>query len=130
MSAHSNRSRARRERSNAENRGPCSQLALKVCERRFSFALRLILRLVRSMSHGASDSAEEQLRSFIEKFEPKHRAIIRAARKALLKVAAEQARVPLPSRGRGKLIIRSVAAKQRPRRKPQKPSQATRRTAK
>jgi len=167
------------------------------------------------MSHGASDSAEEQLRSFIEKFEPKHRAIIRAARKALrkrfptanelaydnynffvigfgpgerssdcfvsiaaaangvglcfihgaslpdpgkilsgsgkqtrfvrlpsadvleqpevealLKVAAEKARVPLPSRGRGKLIIRSVSAKQRPRRKPQKPSQATRRIAK
>jgi hypothetical protein len=39
---------------------------------------------------------------------------------ALLKVAAEQARMPLPSRGRGKLIIRSVSAKQRPRRKPQK----------
>jgi Domain of unknown function (DU1801) len=39
---------------------------------------------------------------------------------ALLNVAAEQARVPLPRRGRGKLIIRSVSAKQRPRRKPQK----------
>ena len=148
-------------------------------------------------------SAEEQLRSFIDKFEPKHRATIRAARKtlrkrfptanelaydnynffvigfgpserpsdcfisiaaaangvglcfiygatlpdpagilsgsgkqtrfvrllsvdlleqpevqALLKVAAEQARVALPSRGRSKLIIRSLSAKQRPRRKP------------
>jgi hypothetical protein len=39
---------------------------------------------------------------------------------ALLKVAAAQARVPLSGRGRGKLIIRSVSAKQRPRRKPQK----------
>jgi hypothetical protein len=145
---------------------------------------------------------EEQLRSFIDKFDPKHRAVIRAARKALrkrfptatelvydnynffvigfgpserpsdcfisiaaasngvglcfihgatlpdptgilsgsgkqtrfvrlpsadvleqpelqglLNVAAEQARVPLPRRGRGKLIIRSVSAKQRPRRR-------------
>src|SRR3954470_3311473 len=39
---------------------------------------------------------------------------------ALLRVAAEKARVPLPRSGRGKLIIRSVSAKQRPRRKPQK----------
>ncbi len=39
---------------------------------------------------------------------------------ALLSVAAEQARVPLPRSGRGKLIIRSVSAKQRPRRKPPK----------
>lgn len=148
---------------------------------------------------------EEQLRSFIEKFDPKHRAVIRAVRKALRKRfptatelvydnynffvigfgpserpsdcfisiaaasngvglcfihgatlpdpagilsgsgkqtrfvrlpsadvleqpelqtlvsgAAEQARVPLPRRGRGKLIIRSVSAKQRPRRRVQK----------
>ena len=34
---------------------------------------------------------------------------------ALLSVATEQARVPLPRRGRGVLIIRSVSAKQRPR---------------
>jgi Domain of unknown function (DU1801) len=145
---------------------------------------------------------EEQLRSFIEKFDPKDRAVIRAARKALrkrfptatelvydnynffvvgfgpserpsdcfisiaaasngvglcfihgatlpdpagilsgsgkqtrfvrlpsadlleqpelqalLSVAAEQARVPLPRRGCSKLIIRSVSAKQRPRRR-------------
>jgi hypothetical protein len=36
---------------------------------------------------------------------------------ALLKVAAERAAVPLPTKGRGKLIIRSVSAKQRPRRR-------------
>jgi hypothetical protein len=147
----------------------------------------------------SSDSAEEQLQSFIDKFEPKHRAIIRAARKAsrkrfptanelaydnynffvigfapirllclyrrrrkwrrlmfysrrqfarssrnsfrfrqktrfvrllsadvleqpevhaLLRVAAERASVPLSRSGRGKLIIRSVSAKQRPRCKP------------
>ena len=36
----------------------------------------------------------------------------------LLRVAAERARVPLAPDGRGKLIIRSVSAKQRPRRKP------------
>lgn len=35
----------------------------------------------------------------------------------LLAVAIEQARVPLPTKGRGKLTIRSVSAKQRPRRK-------------
>jgi len=39
---------------------------------------------------------------------------------ALLNVAAEQANVCLPRRGRGKLIIRSVSAKQRPRRSSQK----------
>jgi Domain of unknown function (DU1801) len=153
----------------------------------------------------SSESAEQQLQSFIDKFEPKHRATIRAARKvlrkrfptahqlaydnynffvigfgaserpsdcfvsiaaaangvglcfihgaslpdpakilsgsgkqtrfvrlpsaevleqpevrSLLTVAAERAREPLPPSGRGKLIIRSVSAKQRPRRKPQK----------
>jgi hypothetical protein len=153
----------------------------------------------------SSESAEEQLQSFIDKFELKHRATIRAVRKALrkrfptanelaydnynffvigfgpsdrpsdcfvsiaaaangvglcfihgaslpdparilsgsgkqtrfvrlpsanvvqqpevqalLSVAAERARVPLPHSGHGKLIIRSVSAKQRPRRKPQK----------
>ena len=154
------------------------------------------------MSRVEPGSAEEQLQRFIDKFEPKHRATIRAARKALrkrfrtanelvydnynffvigfgpnerpsdcfvsiaaaangvglcfihgaslpdparilsgsgkqtrfvrlpsvavleqpavgvlLKIAAERARVPLPRSGRGKLIIRSVSAKQRPRRK-------------
>jgi hypothetical protein len=157
------------------------------------------------MTRATSDSAEEQLRTFIDKFDPKHRTTIRAARKALrkrfptanelvydnydffvigfgpserpsdcfvsiaaaangvglcfirgarlpdparilsgsgkqtrfvrlpsgaaldepeiqalLQVAAHRARVPLPLSGRGKLIIRSVSAKQRPRRKPQK----------
>lgn len=36
---------------------------------------------------------------------------------ALLRSAAAQARNPIPASGRGKLIIRSVSAKQRPRRK-------------
>jgi hypothetical protein len=38
--------------------------------------------------------------------------------KALVAAAIAQARAPLPAEGRGKLIIRSVSAKQRPRRKP------------
>lgn len=38
----------------------------------------------------------------------------------LLTAAAKSARVPLPATGRGKLIIRSVSAKQRPRRKARK----------
>ena len=152
-----------------------------------------------------STDPEEQLRTFIDKFEPKHQAVIRAARKALRKsfptatelaydnynffvigfgpterpsdcivsiaaaangvglcfirgaslpdpanvllgsgkqtrfvrlptaevlhqpavqallmVAADRAKTPLPDSGRGRLIIRSVSAKQRPRRKPQK----------
>jgi hypothetical protein len=162
------------------------------------------LLLVRRMSRTISKSAapEDQLRSFIEKFEPQHQAIIRAARKklrkrfptatelvydnynffvigfgpndrpsdcivtiaaaangvglcfvqgvslpdpdkvlvgsgkqtrfvrlpsadvldqpavqALLSVAAERANTPLPTSGRGKLVIRSVSAKQRSRRK-------------
>jgi hypothetical protein len=37
---------------------------------------------------------------------------------SLLVAAIAQARIPLPATGRGKLIIRSVSAKQRPRRKP------------
>jgi hypothetical protein len=36
---------------------------------------------------------------------------------ALLAAAAEQAKTPLAAKGRGKLIIRSVSAKQRPRRR-------------
>ena len=36
----------------------------------------------------------------------------------LLKLANERARAPLPASGRGKLMVRSVSAKQRPRRKP------------
>ena len=38
--------------------------------------------------------------------------------KALVAAAIAQARAPLPAAGRGKLIIRSVSAKQRPRRTP------------
>lgn len=37
--------------------------------------------------------------------------------KALLSLAADRADAPLPATGRGKLIIRSVSAKQRPRSK-------------
>jgi Domain of unknown function (DU1801) len=47
-------------------------------------------------------------------------ALERAPIQTLLTVAAEAARVPLSASGRGKLIIRSVSAKQRPRRKPPK----------
>jgi len=36
---------------------------------------------------------------------------------ALMEVAIAQAKAPLPPTGRGKLIIRSISAKQRPRRK-------------
>ena len=36
---------------------------------------------------------------------------------ALVAAAIDRAKTPLPARGRGRLIIRSVAAKQRPRRK-------------
>ena len=41
---------------------------------------------------------------------------------ALVAAAIARARAPLPVAGRGKLIIRSVSAKQRPRRKPQRRS--------
>src|SRR6478735_8362166 len=37
---------------------------------------------------------------------------------ALIAAAIAQAKSPLPTAGRGKLIIRSISAKQRPRRKP------------
>jgi hypothetical protein len=37
----------------------------------------------------------------------------------LLKLAADRAETPLPANGKGKLIIRSVSAKQRPRVRPQ-----------
>ncbi len=42
----------------------------------------------------------------------------RPAVQTLLTVAADRVNTPLPSGGRGRLIIRSVSAKQRPRRKP------------
>jgi hypothetical protein len=159
-------------------------------------------RLVPRASKTKADDPEEQLRSFIEKFEPNHQAVIRAARKALRKIfptatelaydnynffvigfgpterpsdcivsiaaaangvglcfirgaslpdrakvlqgsgkqtrfvrlptaevlqqpairalltaAADRAKTPLPASGRGRLIIRSVSAKQRPRRR-------------
>jgi hypothetical protein len=37
---------------------------------------------------------------------------------ALVAAAIDRAKTPLPTTGRGRLIIRSVAATQRPRRKP------------
>jgi hypothetical protein len=42
----------------------------------------------------------------------------------LVAEAIARARAPLPAAGRGKLIIRSVSAKQRPRRKPPRRSDA------
>ena len=39
---------------------------------------------------------------------------------ALIAATIEQARIPLPSKGKGSLIIKSAAAKKRPRRKPTK----------
>lgn len=40
--------------------------------------------------------------------------------KALLAATIDQARIPLPSEGKGRLIIMSASAKKRPRRKPAK----------
>lgn len=40
--------------------------------------------------------------------------------KALIDAAIAQAKTPLPARGKGKLIIRSISEKQKPRRKPAK----------
>jgi hypothetical protein len=39
---------------------------------------------------------------------------------ALIKAAVAQARTPLPAKGRTSLVIQSISAKQRPRRKPSK----------
>jgi Domain of unknown function (DU1801) len=44
----------------------------------------------------------------------------RPAVQRLLSIAAESAQAPLPPTGRGKLVIRSVSAKQRPRQKKRK----------
>jgi Domain of unknown function (DU1801) len=44
--------------------------------------------------------------------------LVRAEVETLIAAAVSQARTPLPATGRGKLIIRSVSGKQRPRRKP------------
>jgi hypothetical protein len=100
----------------------------------------------RASIRGAAD-AEKQLKGFIEKFEPRHRTLIREVRRALrrrfpaatelvydnynffvmlacpevenlLATAVAHSKAPLPATGRGNLIIRSVSAKQRPRRKP------------
>ena len=48
------------------------------------------------------------------------RVLERPEVKALVAAAIDQARVPFPDGGRGKLIIRSISAKQRPRKKPQR----------
>ena len=48
---------------------------------------------------------------------PSANVLGRPAVQALLSIAAERAETPLPARGCGRLIIRSVSAKQRPRRK-------------
>jgi hypothetical protein len=49
---------------------------------------------------------------------PTAEVLQQTAIRALLTVAADRAKTPLPHSGRGRLIIRSVSAKQRPRRKP------------
>lgn len=49
---------------------------------------------------------------------PTAKVLQEPAVQALLAVAADRAKTPLPHSGRGRLIIRSVSAKQRPRRKP------------
>ena len=41
---------------------------------------------------------------------------------ALIRAAVAQGKAPLPATGRGTLVIRSVSAKQRPRRVPEKPA--------
>ena len=46
--------------------------------------------------------------------------LLEPAVQALLQLAADRAKAPLPASGAGKLIIRLVSAKQRPRRKPAK----------
>jgi hypothetical protein len=48
---------------------------------------------------------------------PEAKVLQQPAVQTLLKVAADRSKTPLPASGRGKLIIRSVSAKQRPRRK-------------
>ena len=48
---------------------------------------------------------------------PSVETLDRPAVQALMTAATERAQTPLPSAGRGKLVIRSVSAKQRPRRK-------------
>jgi hypothetical protein len=48
---------------------------------------------------------------------PKAEVLQQRAVQTLLTVAADRAKTPLPESGRGRLIIRSVSAKQRPRRK-------------
>ena len=46
--------------------------------------------------------------------------LARPAIEKLIASAIANARVPLPTPGRGRLIVRSISAKQRPRRKPSK----------
>ena len=52
---------------------------------------------------------------------PSATVLERPEMQALLSAAAETARTPLPAAGQGKLVIRSVSARQRPRREPSKP---------
>jgi Domain of unknown function (DU1801) len=49
---------------------------------------------------------------------------------ALIKAAIAKAPQPFPPHGRGKLIVRSIAAKQRPRQRPLKSSPSAKRAAK
>ena len=80
----------------------------------------------------ATSNAERQLARFMAKFEPKHQAVIRAARNGYnflvlgyspterasdtivsLADAVAQVKTPLRATGRGALMIRSVSAKRR-----------------
>jgi hypothetical protein len=49
---------------------------------------------------------------------PSADVLVRPEVETLLAAAASQARTPFPAKGRPQLIIRSISAKQRPRRKP------------
>jgi len=82
--------------------------------------------------------AEGQLRAFIRKFGTNDQRLIRAVRSAVRRrlptpnelvwdnynffvtAAISRAAKPLAASGRGKLIIRSISAKQRPRQRPSK----------
>jgi hypothetical protein len=51
---------------------------------------------------------------------PSAKVLQQPAVQTLLGIAADRAKTPLPKSGRGRLIVRSVSAKQRPRRKARK----------
>jgi len=90
---------------------------------------------------GTKRTPEAELRSLINRFDPKEQKVFRSVRaavrkrfprfirvdaagqlghpdvEALIGAAIDHATVPLPAKGKGKLIIQSSASKRRPRRK-------------